>query len=104
MANDITKDPIVIDTASASNITTKTFSVHAIRLVSPSATAGDTYVVQDKNGNLKWDTVAVNNAPLVEHTHVADGYGEPLIFEGLKVPTLANGKISLYISSPIPIE
>lgn len=103
MANDITLNPLVIDGASADNVTTGTFTSYMVRWVAPSANAGDTVVIQDKNGKLKWESVAAGGNH-VEQSHLVDENGKGLVFEGLKVPTLANGKLYFYISSAVPIK
>lgn len=103
MANSITGNPLVIDTAAAAAITAYTFKAWMLRWVSPSASAGHTIVVQDRNGNVKYSTVATGSN-YVEESHLVNPRNESLIFDGLIVPTLASGTIYIYIDSEVPIR
>lgn len=100
MANDISNSPLVIDTASATAITTRTFTAYMIRWVSGSAAAGDLATVQDRNGRVKWASVAAG-ANYVEETQWVKKY---LIFDGLIVPTLTSGTVYIYIYDGVPIR
>ena len=91
---------MLIDTASSTAITTKTFVAWMLRWVSAGATAGDTVSVQDGNSKVRWASVATG-ANYVEETHFE---GKPQIFEGLTVPTLASGTIYIYVFDKIPIS
>lgn len=99
MSNDITGDPLVVDTASATALTTKTFVCHMIRWVG-ATTAGHTVSIQNGNGGVKWASEA-SGASYVEETHFD---GKPIIFSGLKVPTLSSGIIYLYVYDAVPIK
>lgn len=102
MANDITGNPLVIDTASASVITSYVFTAWAIRWVN-GTTAGHTISVQDKNSKIKYATVA-SAANYVEESHLISPKSESLVFDGLLVPTLASGTIYIYVDSAVPIK
>ena len=99
MANDITFNPIIVDTASSTAVTTKTFVAIMLRWVG-ATTAGHTASVQDTNGKVRWASEATG-ANYVEETHFD---GKPMIFEGLKVPTLGSGTVYIYVSDKIPIS
>lgn len=98
MANDITGNPLVLDTVSAASLTTKTFVVHAVRWVG-ATTAGHTVSVQNSAGNVIWASEA-SGANYVEGEHFDK---KPLVFAGLKIPTLASGIVYLYVESAVPI-
>jgi hypothetical protein len=90
MANDLTKNPMVIDTAAATVLWSDPIKIKSIRWVSKSATAGDDIEIQDSNNQELWVSVASGA-----------NYSEEVIIErwwheGFKVPTLDSG--TLYIS------
>lgn len=97
MSNDITNNPLVVDTAGATAITTVTFVATKVRWVG-ATTAGHTVSVQNNSGIAKFAGEATG-ANYTESEH----FDPPLIFEGLKVPTLASGVIYIYCQSKIPI-
>jgi len=99
MSNVITNNPLVIDTASSTAVTSGTFVAWMIRWVG-ATTAGHTASIQDKNGNVRWASEA-SGANYVEETHFE---AKPQIFEGLKVPTLASGIVYIYVYDRIPIS
>lgn len=102
MSNDVTGNPLVIDTASATAITAYSFTAWAIRWVN-GTTAGHTISVQDRHGKVKYATVAAA-ANYVEESHLVSPKNESLLFDGLLVPTLASGTIYIYVDSPWPIK
>lgn len=102
MSNVITGNPLVIDTAASTTVTDYTFTVWAIRWVG-GTTAGHTISVQDKNGNVKYASVATG-ANYVEESHLVSPKNESLIFDGLKVPTIGSGIIYIYTDSGTPIK
>ena len=89
MANELEKDPMVIDTASPNVIITDRLRIKSIRWVYEGASAGDNVEVQDAAGNTIWETVASGA-----------NYSESELIEqdvtGLIILTLAGGK--LYIT------
>jgi len=101
MANDITNNPLIIDTASGSVVTSKTFVATKVRWVSKSASAGDDIDVQDGNGKSVWVSVATG-ANYVEETHFDPD--ARVIFEGLTVPTLDSGTLYIYVAYGVPIR
>ena len=95
--SDITNNPLVVDAASATALTTITFVATKIRWVGATM-AGHTASVQNNSGTVKFAAEATG-ANYSESEH----FDPPLIFEGLKVPTLASGVIYIYCQSKIPI-
>jgi hypothetical protein len=102
MADSLTTNPIIIDTAASTVKTSYVFSAWMIRWVG-GTTAGHTISVQDKNGNVKYATVA-SAANYVEESHLVSPKNESLIFDGLKVPTIGSGTIYIYTDSGTPIK
>ena len=99
MANDVTGNPLVLDTASSTSVTTRTFVALMIRWVGATA-AGHTVSVQNDASKVKWASEA-SGANYVEETHFD---GKPVIFEGLKLPTLGSGTVYIYVFDKIPIS
>lgn len=100
MANDITSNPLIIDTESATALTTKTFKAYKIRWVG-STTAGHLVSIQNAGSQVKWAAEA-NGANYTESESFPDDCR--LVFEGLKVPDLDSGKIYIYVADAIPIR
>lgn len=98
MANDVTSNPIIIDTAAATALTSYAFTATKIRWVG-ATTAGHQAIVQNGNGIVKFSAEAVG-ANYTESEH----FDPPLIFSGLIVPTLSSGTIYIYVASSIPIK
>ena len=89
MANDLTSNPWVIDTASATSLTTQRIKVKGVRWIG-ATTAGHTCVIQDDDSKVKWASVAPSSN-YVE----ADTPTNSTPWNGIKVPTLGSG--TLYI-------
>lgn len=98
----LTNNPIIVDAASAAALTTFAFTAWMIRWVG-ATTAGHAISVQDKNGNVKYASVATGSN-YVEESHLVSPKNESLIFDGLLVPTLGSGTIYLYTDSGTPIK
>lgn len=92
MSNDLGHIPWKIDTATDVSATASGvyFELHDIILTSASASGAA--VVQDVNGNLKWEW---SGDAVVYNTH--DHFDPPIVFNGLTVPTLSSGTLKLYI-------
>ena len=97
MANDITANPVIVDTAGTSALTSKTFIATKIRWVG-ATTAGHQAIVQDSSSVVKFKAEATG-ANYSESEH----FDPPLIFSGLIVPTLGSGTVYIYVASAIPI-
>jgi len=99
MANDLTGNPLYIDTASANALLTSRIEVLTIRWYSPSASAGHTVIVQDQDGNEKWPSVAAGSNHVEESKWFPD---HPLVMSGLLIPTLASGRLLIHVKGRIP--
>ena len=89
MANDLTKDPWIIDTASSTVLTTDRLRVKSMRWVGPT-TADHEAIIQDKNAREVWKGEASGNADNDESLFEGD-------IEGLIVSKLESGKIYIYL-------
>ena len=96
MANDTAGNPYIIDTVTDTAIIAAGtwFKLYAIRWVS--ASAADAVAVQDAAGIAKWASIAADIYNVEAQTFPDDA---PLVFNGLKVPTLTAGKVYLYVKS-----
>ena len=99
MANDISNNPLIVDTAGASAITSRTFKAYKIRWVG-GTTASHTAVIQNAAGRqlIKFQA---NGADYSESESFPDD--SRLVFEGLIVPTLGSGEIHIYVEGKVPI-
>ena len=95
MANDLTKNPLVIDTASGSPALTTFIRIKKIRWIG-ATTAGHQAIVQDQNSNLCWESVA-SGANYTEETDFNLNGPQRMVLSGLRVPTLGSGKLEIYI-------
>lgn len=101
MANVVTANPLIIDTAGAGNILSRELKINEIRWVG-ATTAGHSAVVRDKADRITWESVA-DAANYVEESHFFTITGErEFVQEGLRVTALGSGKLYIYIDSPIP--
>ena len=94
MANNLTGNPMFVDTASATALATQRFDIVKIRWVSVSATAGDQVVVQHANTAAAWASAAVGANYIDSDAWEKDN---PLILNGLLVPTLTSGSLYFYL-------
>ena len=95
MANNLTGNPIYIDTASATPLATQRFDVLKIRWVSVAAVAGNQAVIQHQSGLPAWESCAVGANYIDSDAWEKDN---PLVLSGLLVPTLqGGGAIYIYI-------
>lgn len=98
MANQVSAYPITIDTVSAVSAVSTLFNAVVIRWTS--ASTADTVVLQDKDGNLKWQSVGKTANHTEESTFPVE---HPLTFNGLTVPTLGTGTIIIYTKEKDPV-
>jgi hypothetical protein len=91
MANDLTKNPLIIDTAAPTVLlpATQPMRVKSVRWVG-ATTAGHLAEIQDANNNVLWSSVAAGA------NNVEGELEEVWWREGMKVPTLQSGV--LYIT------
>lgn len=99
MSNVLTGNPLVIDTAGASTLSTKRIEVVKIRWVSELASSGDNAVIKDGDGVTRWESVA-DGANYVESESWHPDY--PFVVTGLIVPTLGSGTLYLYLRVKAP--
>ena len=95
MANAITGNPIILDTAAATNIVSTQFLVQAI-LWDPgtSGANADVCTVTDKNGVVKYNaTLLTGNLIPAPITFIV-----PIVFDGLRVTALTHGKVYIYLA------
>lgn len=94
MANVVTGNPFLIDTATDTAIVASGQIFKLYALAWTSASIADGLSVQDAAGTVKYSDIQdVTNKP---HTlNIPDEC--PLIFNGLKVPTLTTGTLKLYV-------
>ena len=99
IANDLTGNPLVIDTASATPIMTDDVYLDAIRWVG-ATTAGHQAVVKDNKGTP--DTIyegLANGANFIDERSFGAEYSGPRrVVGGLAVPTLDSGKLYIYLA------
>jgi hypothetical protein len=89
VANDLTRRPWIIDTPSATNITNDRVRLGTIRWVGAGTAAAGAAVVADGAGRVVWENVASG-------ANTADESVLEFDVEGLRVPTLAAGKLYIY--------
>ena len=92
MANDLTLNPLKIDTAGNDLLTTP-LRVRKIRWVG-GTTAGHTAVIQDQNSNPFWSSVA-SAANYVEESDFSTDDSQRTVLNGLSV-TLGSGTLYIY--------
>lgn len=95
MANNLTSNPLVIDTAGGSAIVTKQIRISAI-VWDPGTTpsANDSVVVDDASSRRKWSSTIYSGSFLP----MPFTPSEPVISNGLTVPTLARGNLYIYLA------
>ena len=94
MSNDLTGNPLYIDSASATALATQRLDVLKIRWVSKTASAGDQAVVQHQTAAPVWESCAVGANYIDSDAWEKDN---PLILNGLLVPTLTTGALYIYV-------
>jgi hypothetical protein len=90
MANDLTGNPLIVDTAASTVLTTENLYVKSIRWVAPAAVAGNAVAVKTPAGKMLWESTAAG-ANYVEEALIEANWET-----GFQVPTLATGV--LYIT------
>lgn len=98
MSNIVTGNPLIIDTAAGTAVTSYVFTATKIRWVG-ATTAGHTVTIQDKGGAVKFAAAAATT-----NYDESESFDPPLIFDGLIVPTLSSGTVYIYISSSVPTK
>lgn len=102
MANDITNNPLVLDTAAATDIITNLMHITAIKFtVDAGGTDNDTCVLENKVGKVIYEeilnivTSGVVQAPPMN-------FVPPLAVNGLRCTTLSGGKVYVYWTGTQP--
>ena len=97
MANDLSKNPWVVDTASATAILTSWAAVAQIQWIG-ATTAGHEAIIQDQDGRVLWRRLAQGANQNFETVYAEAGQhgGRGRNVNGLLVPTLGSG--ILYIT------
>lgn len=95
MANNTTSNPLVIDTAAPTNVTTKLLRVKAI-VWDPGASAAnlDNLTVKDANGKVKFSQT-IYTGTLVPPPFVP---ASPITCDGLAVTALTHGTAYIYLA------
>ena len=94
MANDLTGNPLKIDTADPGAIITTDIKISKIRWVG-ATTAGHQAVVHDQNSNLFWESICPGDNYVEESDFTTTNQNKRTI-HGLIVPTLGSGKLYIY--------
>lgn len=94
MANNLTFNPLRLDTASGSVLTTESYRVKKIRWVG-GTTAGHQVILQDQHSNTLWETVA-SGSNYVEETDFTWNTTNTVVLSGIRLPTLGSGKLYIY--------
>src|SRR2546428_7832774 len=92
MANNISVNPWILDTASTT-VSLKRITVNAIRWDATGAVSGNTAVLTDQNGNVIWESLVFLTGALA-YSFVAFPDGQ--VFDGIKTGTLSSGTIYVY--------
>jgi hypothetical protein len=90
MSNDVTRSPLILDTAGSTIYNPGGIAVKRVRWESVSASAGDTVVIQDAGGRVLWESIAPGS------NFTDSDLLETIWPTGFKVPTLASGKLYIY--------
>ena len=99
MANDLTGNPWVVDTASATPITTDDVFLDTIRWVG-ATTAGHQAIVKDNKGtpDTIYEGLASGANFIDERSFGAEYAGPRRVVGGLAVTTLSSGKLYIYFA------
>ena len=92
MANDVSGNPWILDTATDTALTNDFTHIYSIMWLSCSA--GDALSVQDENSTVKYANTGINvNTAINSPDFGPNG----LFMNGVKVPTLGAGKVYVYL-------
>jgi hypothetical protein len=99
MSNDVSSNPLIIDTAATTTVISNKFHVTAIKwTVDNGGADNDTVVLQDQHGKVKYEEILniVTSGP-VQAPPI--NFNPALLFDGLICPTLSGGKVYIYFDS-----
>jgi hypothetical protein len=95
MANQLSNNPIVIDTPAATPITNTAFRVQAIVWdAGTSAANTDVCTVKDRNGKVKYSQTILTGNLVPE----AITFSVPVLFDGLIVSAITHGVVYIYLA------
>lgn len=96
MANNLTNNPMVLDTTGvliAAGVPVQISAIKAVGLT----TAGHTAVVQDANGNPIWEEIAATTNYASVREDLSDLPISKRTYNGLKLATLGSGKVYVWV-------
>ena len=97
MANDLDHNPWVVDTASATLLTTEDVYLEALRWVGATVD-GHQVLVKDGSGNIIFESLA-NGANFIDERSFGAEYSGPRrVVGGIAVSTLASGKLYIHLA------
>lgn len=103
MANDITTNPLVLDTAAATAIVSNLIKITALKWTVDNAGAdNDTCVLSDKNGKVVYEEI-LNVATNGTLQAPPMNFAPPLKVNGLIMTTLSGGKLYVYWDGQQPV-
>lgn len=100
MSNDLTTNPIVIDTPGTAVLLTSNLYVQSVRwVITASGTAGEQAVITDKDSKVVWEAVNTLTGGFFDEEAQLDMH-KP--WKGLRVPTLGHGKLYITLKHAPP--
>lgn len=95
MANDISCNPLVLDTAAATVVVSNVFKIQSIVWVDSGndMADGDQAILQNKAGKVIWERRLTTPGMIGD---LQQTFPEPFPVNGLIVPTLTHGKVYVY--------
>lgn len=102
MANDLTNNPLVIDTPAATAVISSYISITGIRLVDSAndIADGDQAIVHNGASKVVWEHRTTT--PGMIGGDMQTSFNPPLVQKGLIVPTLTHGKLYIYWTGKQP--
>jgi hypothetical protein len=100
MANDLTSNPLILDTAAAGDVLSANAPAKIKKLrwvVLTGGVAADTCVLTDSAGKVIWE--CANQGALANFNLETDFGSAGHKVRGLKLPTIARGKLYVYVQA-----
>jgi hypothetical protein len=106
MANIVDQNPLILDTAAATNVVTGDLAITKIRWVFGNPPAdGDSVVLKDAAGKTIYtDTVQDVGTAAVQVVSADCNFIPPLEKKGLAITTLTDGVVYIYYEGPVPLK
>jgi hypothetical protein len=97
VANDITGNPLIIDTAGAGDVlaASQPIKVQGFAWDNAAAVTADACVVTDTAGRNLWSHTITTSLSVGQG---AVSLPQPMLVKGIKVPTLTRGKLYIYLA------